>query len=511
MIDLNKIEDFFILDLANNHFGDLEHAKKVINSFGQIIKKLDIDATIKLQFRNLDSYIHKSVNVSNSENKYVERFKSTKLNQNDFALIIKEIKSFGLKTMSTPFDEDSFSLIDELDIDIIKIASTSANDQSLLNEVKKTNKPCVISVGGKDIEQIDEIVNFFEGFTKNFIIQHCVAVYPTPDEELELNQISLLKKRYPLIKIGYSTHEDPNNYDAIKIAYALGAQCFERHIGVTSEKYKLNNYSSNPSQFENWILAYKKAKNLLGAKNKKPISNSESETLKKLARGVYAKEKIHKNDKLSKNNVYFSFPLNEGQLSSNEFDEMKYISSGNLYKDEIIKSSKLIFCDEFEKNDQIKKVMLQFKSMIKHSKTFINPDADIEISHHYGMQKFREFGCLIITCFNFEYAKKLILLLPRQKHPYHFHKKKKETFQILFGDLEAEVDGNRVNLEPGEICTVKTNQWHKFQTSNGVIFEEVSSKHYNNDSYYKDEKIAKMERSERKTNLGNWNTFFENL
>jgi len=176
MIDLNKIEDFFILDLANNHFGDLEHAKKAINSFGQVIKKLDIDATIKLQFRNLDSYIHKSVNVSNSENKYVERFKSTKLDQNDFALIVKEIKSFGLKTMSTPFDEDSFSLIDKLDIDIIKIASTSANDQSLLNEVKKTNKPCVISVGGKDIEQIDEIVNFFECFTKNFIIQHCVAV-----------------------------------------------------------------------------------------------------------------------------------------------------------------------------------------------------------------------------------------------------------------------------------------------------------------------------------------------
>ncbi len=511
MIDLNKIKDFFILDLANNHFGNLGHALDVIDNFGVLINKLKINATIKLQFRNLDSYIHKSIKSSDSSNKYVERFNSTKLSRSEFETIVKKIQSFKLKTMSTPFDEDSFSLINDFNIDIIKIASTSANDKSLLNEVKRTNKPCVISVGGKDIEQIDQIVNFFDSYTNNFIIQHCVAVYPTSDDELELNQISFLKNRYPNIKIGYSTHEDPNNLDPIKMAYALGAECFERHIGIKSEKYPLNAYSSTPIQFENWIKSYKQAKILLGAKNKKPISIKESETLNSLARGVYAKIDINDKSELSSSNIYYSFPLQKGQLSSNDFDEKKFILKKNLKKDSHVKSSNLILNPKYQSDEVLKKVMLQFKSMMMESKIYINKDAQIELSHHYGMEKFREFGCLIITCFNFDYAKKLILLLPRQKHPYHFHKKKDETFQILYGDLEAEIDGNPISLKPGEICTVKTNKWHKFQTLRGVIFEEVSSKHYNDDSYYKDPKIAKIDRSFRKTKLDNWEIFFKNF
>ena len=48
----NKIfEDLFVLDLANNHFGDFSHAKKIINLFSQITKKNKLKATIKFQFR----------------------------------------------------------------------------------------------------------------------------------------------------------------------------------------------------------------------------------------------------------------------------------------------------------------------------------------------------------------------------------------------------------------------------------------------------------------------------
>ena len=49
--------------------------------------------------------------------------------------------------------------------------------------------------------------------------------------------------------------------------------------------------------------------------------------------------------------------------------------------------------------------------------------------------RLREFGAVIVTCINREYAKKLVIQLPRQKHPYHFHKQKEETFQLLDGDM----------------------------------------------------------------------------
>ena len=39
----NKIFDnLVVLDLANNHFGDVNHAKKIIKQFSTIIKKIKL-------------------------------------------------------------------------------------------------------------------------------------------------------------------------------------------------------------------------------------------------------------------------------------------------------------------------------------------------------------------------------------------------------------------------------------------------------------------------------------
>jgi N-acetylneuraminate synthase len=94
-------------------------------------------------------------------------------------------------------------------------------------------------------------------------------------------------------------------------------------------------------------------------------------------------------------------------------------------------------------------------------------------------------------------------MLPRQKHPYHYHRKKEETFQVLFGDLEVEVEGNRQMLNAGDSLVIHQGEWHKFQTANGVIFEEISTTHFNNDSFYEDKFISRLRREERKTVIEN--------
>ena len=76
-------DNLFVLDLANNHFGDSKHAKYVIDNFDRVIKSHKIKAAIKFQFRDLDSFVHKS-EINNKENKYVQRFLSTKLSFEKF-------------------------------------------------------------------------------------------------------------------------------------------------------------------------------------------------------------------------------------------------------------------------------------------------------------------------------------------------------------------------------------------------------------------------------------------
>ena len=67
----------------------------------------------------------------------------------------------------------------------------------------------------------------------------------------------------------------------------------------------------------------------------------------------------------------------------------------------------------------------------------------IEVSHHYGLEKFYKFGLSMIVIINKSYCKKYLFLFKNQIHPEQFHKKKKETFLILFGKIELNITFNK--------------------------------------------------------------------
>jgi N-acetylneuraminate synthase len=170
--------------------------------------------------------------------------------------------------------------------------------------------------------------------------------------------------------------------------------------------------------------------------------------------------------------------------------------------------SESIASEQASDEQLVYQVMLQVRGMLNKAGIQINEDAAIEISHHYGLRRFREYGAVIVTCINRAYAKKLIIQLPRQKHPYHFHKLKEETFQLLIGDMEIVKDGRRHFLLPGDTLLVQPNEWHKFHTLDGCVFEEISTTHINNDSFYEDPDIARLPRERRKTNVDSWREYF---
>jgi N-acetylneuraminate synthase len=151
--------------------------------------------------------------------------------------------------------------------------------------------------------------------------------------------------------------------------------------------------------------------------------------------------------------------------------------------------------------------MQQGATMSKAAQIDLSPELETASAHHYGIRNFREFGAVIINCINRQYCKKLIVQLPGQHHPSHFHKRKEETFQVLSGELFVDLDGHKHHLYPGDTLLVQPGVWHEFWTETGVIFEEVSTTHYNDDSFYKDKQINRMERHQGKTVVDNWGRF----
>ena len=96
-------------------------------------------------------------------------------------------------------------------------------------------------------------------------------------------------------------------------------------------------------------------------------------------------------------------------------------------------------------------------------------------------------------------------MLPNQKHPSHFHKIKYETFIIITGNLELKDNGKKYLLNPGDKVNLKKSGWHEFSAGpNGCIFEELSTRSLNNDSFYKNKKIKKLKRDNRKTYIKSW-------
>lgn len=217
--------------------------------------------------------------------------------------------------------------------------------------------------------------------------------------------------------------------------------------------------------------------------------------------GVYAKTPIEKGAVIKKDQVFFAMPLQDRQLNSGMFREG--MLADKAYK-ELAPIAETIADYSYSKDENIYQILLQVKGLLNEARVPIGKESSIELSHHYGLERFREFGCVLIDCVNREYCKKLLIMLPRQKHPYHYHAKKEETFQLLHGDMEIVVDGYKTKLDRGDTFLVKPGQWHKFHTLDGAIVEEISTTSYNNDSFYDDERIAKLPREARKTPVDNW-------
>ena len=497
----NIFKDLFVLDLANNHFGSVAHGNKIINEYGKIIRKKKLKATIKFQFRNLDSFIHP--HFLNSDEKYVKRFMSTKLSDGDFRKLFNNVKKNKLLTSCTPFDEDSVDLIERMKFDIIKIASVSSTDFNLLERVTKNHIPKIISTGGKSLSDIDKIVSFFRKRKQNFAIMHCIAIYPSKNEHLQISFIKELKERYKDIEIGWSTHEAPNEHLPACLAYACGARIFERHIGIDSLKYGLNNYSMTPKLFETWLDYLTVSIDTLGSRNKK-IEKKELDTLNALQRGVYAKKEIKLGGVLNKNNFYFAFPLQKGQLSSSELKKHTIVNK-NIVKNSIIKKNDVELDKNLLNEYRIRSYIHEVKAILNYNKIYIGENFDMEISHHKGVNNFRKTGCFSFNIINKSYAKKMLVMLPNQKHPLHFHKRKEESFHVISGSLISNLNGKKKTLKPGQILHISKNSWHEFKAGNeGCIFDEISTTSYSDDSFYKDKKIKKLIRDNRKTYIKKW-------
>jgi sialic acid synthase SpsE len=354
-------EDLFVLEMANNHYGRLDRALKIVREYSRIVRFNNVRAAIKFQLRDVDSFIHAHFR-ERTDIRYVKKTLDTQMPRENFIALVDAIKKAGCIPMATPFDERSVEFCVELAVPIIKLASSDVNDWELIEKIAKTRKPVICSTGGTSLKDLDDLVTFFENRNLPLAINHCVSLYPCEDSDLEINQIDFLRKRYPSHVIGLSTHEYHDWDASLQIAYAKGARTFERHIDIEDDGLPVSPYCSIPSQIDSWFRAYNRAKVMCGGsgETRRTVSDAEAKYLNALVRGVYAKRDLPAGHVIEheflERDIYLAIPLQKGQISCRE------LMSGETLQSPIAKDQPILIDaidSAYAYHDELKKLIYE--------------------------------------------------------------------------------------------------------------------------------------------------------
>jgi sialic acid synthase SpsE/quercetin dioxygenase-like cupin family protein len=475
--------------MANNHMGDVEHGIRIVREFKKITQGFDqFHFSVKLQHRD-GSFFHPD-HVRRTDHKYIKRFTETKLSRDDFKRLKDAIQDSGFISMCTPWDEPSVDLMEEMGFDIIKIASCSFTDWPLLERVARSGRPIIASTAAAEIEDVDRVVSFLSHRNKSFAIMHCVGEYPCLREHLELNQIDYFQERYPGVTVGFSTHEDPENLDSIRIAVGKGAALFEKHIAVPTEKYAANAYSATPEQAGKWLEAAADAYRMCGVQGRrKDIFEKEIADIKPLLRGAFAAREIKQGQKITEQDFFLAMPNVDGQLVARQIS--KYTE---LHAKRDFKKNAPLMTQDLLMNDlraRVNEIVNRLRVLLKERRIALPPYVEIEISHHYGLDRFDEWGGILIKIINRTYSKMLVVMFPGQSYPRHSHIQKEETYHLLHGELNVEIAGEESLLKEGDVLSINRGVAHSFKTQRGAIIEEVSTTYVRGDSVYEDDAINK--------------------
>jgi len=494
----NKL--LIILDMANSHQGSLDKGLDIIKEFHTVCKPYFsiFDIAIKFQYRDtLNSFIHPDYKNDMSF-KYIKRFTETYLELDQYKILIDKAKEFGFLVGATPFDEVSVDTVISHNCNFLKIASCSCTDWELLQKVATIDLPIIISTAGVSLDELNNVYSFFKNRKKQIAFLHCRAEYPTKEENLELNQIDLLKEMFIDIPVGFSSHEFPDNYSSVKTALGKKIQILEKHIDLDCKTK--NAYSCTPEQIHNWLQSITEAIVTCGtSKGRYVVSEKEKNDLQGLQRGMYAKRDIVSGEKIGINDIFFAIPLLDKQITASNFS--KYTNF--IAVKDIVKNKPITVNNTATNNtrQQILAIVDNVRNYLSKSSVVLPSGKNkFELSHHYGLEKFYELGATIITCLNREYAKKILVMLPKQLHPTHYHIRKEESFIVLYGEMMVTLENQKKVLGVGDILTVERNKKHSFSTSIGCVFEEISTTQFPNDSVY-DDKFIMENYSNRKTEV----------
>lgn len=228
------VKPTIIMDIGINHNGDLNIVRELIHKIAKINKNI----IIKFQKRDLNICIpeemkNKPKSTPWGDMTYLEYKQKIEFNKNDYDLIDAICKDVGIRWTASVWDINSYDFLNAYEVPLIKIPSAKITDNDLIQKLKTSKKPIVISTGMSTEEEIDYIMTELKNC--DVTILACNSSYPQKLTESNLSYINTLKTKYNTNKVGYSGHE--LGYIPTVLSLQYKPAIIERHITLNKNMW----------------------------------------------------------------------------------------------------------------------------------------------------------------------------------------------------------------------------------------------------------------------------------
>jgi N-acetylneuraminate synthase len=216
---------YITAEIGINHNGDLGIAKRLID----VAVMAGCDA-VKFQKRTPEKAVPPEYREVIRETpwgliSYLDYRRKVEFGEEEYRAIDQYCREKGIHWFASCWDDDSVDFIEQFEPPCYKIASASLTDLPLLQKIRKTGKPMIVSTGMSTFEEIEQAVELVG--SDRLLLAHSTSTYPCPPEELNLRMIHTLQTRFNC-PVGYSGHEV--GLQTTFAAVTLGAAFVERHI-----------------------------------------------------------------------------------------------------------------------------------------------------------------------------------------------------------------------------------------------------------------------------------------
>jgi len=329
---------FIIAEAGVNHNGDIELAKQLIDvaaQSGADAVKFQTFTADALLSHNAPKAEYQQQTTDTAETQYA-MIKKLELDRSSHQLLLEHCRRKGIMFLSSPFDLESITTLDELGIEIFKIPSGEITNLPYLRKIGSLNKSCILSTGMSTIQEVETALQVLSdaGTSKELVtVLHCNTEYPTPMSDVNLRAMQTMADLLD-VNIGYSDHT--LGIEIPIAAVAMGARVIEKHFTLSKDLPGPDHQASlEPRQLKEMVIVIRNLEQALGDGHKRPTP-SEEKNKSIVRKSIVAKKYIRQGEVFDEENLTTKRPGTG--ISPMMWDKIVGISANTDFQpDEMIK------------------------------------------------------------------------------------------------------------------------------------------------------------------------------